>query len=597
MSKISENSSIYKDIITSVSDFFCIIDKDGNIIEYFLPESCLIFKNANIKNYKLYDLQLTAKARNEIKKSLNNVRLNKQEYSFLFFQFIENEKHYFEARFLPNNENITVIFRDITNIKKIENVQKQLKLYYQNILERNQRGIVETDKSGKIIYYNSHFCNLINKRTLTDTNFFELLNISERKDEILYTLQENKDNIAIIYIKYQYNEFKITFLYNKKIFINETYLYIEVEDVSEIKRNEKLLHRSESTYRNLVELLPSGVIIRDETKVLFANKKALEIIGYLSVEDIIEVDIETLCLPEYIESIRERNALLKQHKELPYIEIKIKRPIDNKIIEIETVTTLVNYLGNEAYQVIFRDVSEEKNLLKTKLRADIAEENYKKLRNEVIKRQQIEQQLSKSLEEKSILLKEVHHRVKNNLQIISSIINLEKKSINDNSSKNVLNKVQNRINSIYLVHEMIYQTDNFSRIDFKRYIVLIVENMIRCYEYSKVNINYELENIFLPLDLGVPCGMIMNENLYNYFNNIDLFVDNQEIIIKLYIKELYVIIEILYPDLQDELEDMSKIHTFFSMQLLDALVDQIGGEYTLGRSSTKKINFILQFKI
>jgi len=248
--------------------------------------------------------------------------------------------------------------------------------------------------------------------------------------------------------------------------------------------------------------------------------------------------------------------------------------------------------------VIFKDIElDNKNLLKTKLRADIAEENFKKLRQEVISRQQVEQELSKILEEKSILLKEVHHRVKNNLQIISSIINLEKKNINDNLSNNILNKIQNRINSIYLVHEIIYKTDNFSRIDFKKYIFLIADNMIRNNGYSDANIHYELENIFLPLDISVPCGMIMNEALYNFFSNLDLFEDKQQISIKLYMKELHVVIEILYPDLRKNTKDVNKIHSHFSMQLLDALVDQIGGEYTFDRSSSKRISFILHFKI
>lgn len=128
-----------------------------------------------------------------------------------------------------------------------------------------------------------------------------------------------------------------------------------------------------------------------------------------------------------------------------------------------------------------------------------------------------EQELRNSLREKEILLKEVHHRVKNNLQVISSILNLQSSYVNDESTKTILKESQNRIKSMSFIHENLYQTDKFSSLDFSEYIFNLSNNLVHSYQIfdNLVEIKYDMDQVNLSLDQAIPCGLIVNELVSN----------------------------------------------------------------------------------
>jgi PAS domain S-box-containing protein len=125
--------------------------------------------------------------------------------------------------------------------------------------------------------------------------------------------------------------------------------------------------------------------------------------------------------------------------------------------------------------------------------------------------------LRDSLREKEVLLKEVHHRVKNNLQVISSILNLQSSYVEDEALKQVLRESQNRIKTMSFIHENLYQKDQFSSIDFSDYIKNLSTNLLHSYQiYSNlVEIKYNVSQVFLTLDQAIPCGLIVNELVSN----------------------------------------------------------------------------------
>lgn len=129
----------------------------------------------------------------------------------------------------------------------------------------------------------------------------------------------------------------------------------------------------------------------------------------------------------------------------------------------------------------------------------------------------IEEQMRESIREKEVLLQEVHHRVKNNLQVISSILNLQSSYVKDENSLMILRESQNRIKSMSFIHESLYQTKDFSRIDFSDYITTLASNLIRTFSYEKgmVSLRTELSKSFLTLDQAIPCGLIANELISN----------------------------------------------------------------------------------
>ena len=126
-------------------------------------------------------------------------------------------------------------------------------------------------------------------------------------------------------------------------------------------------------------------------------------------------------------------------------------------------------------------------------------------------------ELRKSLNEKEVLLKEVHHRVKNNLQVISSILNLQTSYVEDKKTLEILRESQNRVKSMSFIHENLYRTKDFNKIDFTEYIENLTKSMIHSYQYAENNISLvlDLDPVFLSMDLSIPCGLIINELLSN----------------------------------------------------------------------------------
>ncbi|MGB6035422.1 MAG: histidine kinase dimerization/phosphoacceptor domain -containing protein [Cryomorphaceae bacterium] len=129
----------------------------------------------------------------------------------------------------------------------------------------------------------------------------------------------------------------------------------------------------------------------------------------------------------------------------------------------------------------------------------------------------IEQQMQDSIDEKEILLQEVHHRVKNNLQVISSILNLQSSYVKDENSLNILRESQNRIKSMSFIHESLYQTKDFSGIEFSGYILSLANNLVHSYSLERglVKLRTDFDDTYLSLDQAIPCGLIANELISN----------------------------------------------------------------------------------
>lgn len=137
--------------------------------------------------------------------------------------------------------------------------------------------------------------------------------------------------------------------------------------------------------------------------------------------------------------------------------------------------------------------------------------------HDITDKKTIEYQMRESIREKEILLQEVHHRVKNNLQVISSILNLQSSYVKDEKSLSILRESQNRIKSMSFIHESLYQTRDFSKIEFTGYLRSLVTNLIHTYHIrnSEIELKTDLDEGYLELDQAIPCGLIVNELVSN----------------------------------------------------------------------------------
>ena len=135
---------------------------------------------------------------------------------------------------------------------------------------------------------------------------------------------------------------------------------------------------------------------------------------------------------------------------------------------------------------------------------------------DITERKRIDRAIRSALKEKEILLQEVHHRVKNNLQIINSILNLQKNFVEDPNAITGLEEIQNRVSTMSIIHETLYQNTDVSNIGFSAYLTRISGNIIQSYRSSTmVELVTELEDIQAPLDQAIPCGLILNEWVSN----------------------------------------------------------------------------------
>jgi len=131
----------------------------------------------------------------------------------------------------------------------------------------------------------------------------------------------------------------------------------------------------------------------------------------------------------------------------------------------------------------------------------------------VTDRKHAEDRIRGSLREKEILLKEIHHRVKNNMQVISSLVSLQADALPDNAVRTVLRNVTDRVRSMALVHEKLYQSADLARIDFAEYARSLLQYLWRAHGNSipGVRLALNLEPVWLDIDAAVPCGLVLNE--------------------------------------------------------------------------------------
>jgi len=137
------------------------------------------------------------------------------------------------------------------------------------------------------------------------------------------------------------------------------------------------------------------------------------------------------------------------------------------------------------------------------------------LKAEVIERKQAEEKVKQSLKEKDLLLKEIHHRVKNNLFIVSSLLESQADYVNNPELIKILENSQNRIMSMALIHEQLHCGEGLSKIDFQQYLTTLTENIIDSCFTKKINFHSKIEQAYINIETAHPCGLIVNELISN----------------------------------------------------------------------------------
>ncbi|BAU40643.1 PAS domain-containing protein [Leptolyngbya sp. O-77] len=272
-------------------------------------------------------------------------------------------------------------------------------------------------------------------------------------------------------------------------------------DVTHLKQTEAALRQSEQMFRQLFENAPIGILLLSpETgRILRANQRFCQMLGY-TVEEITRftpADIThpadwNLSAPLLEQAMRETSHP-KSPQEVPHFRIE-KRLIhkDGHTLWVELTACFVrNDLSRLGYGVA--------------------------MVQEIGDRKQADAQIRTSLQEKEVLLKEIHHRVKNNLQVISSLLRMQARRLDDRTTAMLLLESQNRVQSMAIIHEQLYQSANFSQIDLDNYIRTLVANLFQTYGVNPKHIVPAIatHGFSLNLNTAIPCGLIINELVSN----------------------------------------------------------------------------------
>lgn len=140
---------------------------------------------------------------------------------------------------------------------------------------------------------------------------------------------------------------------------------------------------------------------------------------------------------------------------------------------------------------------------------------------DVTERKAAAERITEALRRELLLKEEIHHRVKNNLQVVNSLLYLESIGAAEPATREILRDCQSRIKAIALIHEKLYRTEDIERVDFADYATDLVSDLIRTYSVHQadVAVHTDIENVSLGVDTAVPCGLIMNELISNVFKH------------------------------------------------------------------------------
>jgi PAS domain S-box-containing protein len=260
-------------------------------------------------------------------------------------------------------------------------------------------------------------------------------------------------------------------------------------EIARRERTEEELRESEERYRVAIEQSNDGVAIIRGDRHFFVNRRFLRIFGYSSLDELADVPIYKTVHPDDREMVVEFNRQRQEGKAVPArYEFKgLKK--DGSILYIEASVSGITYLGESASLAYLRDITHRK---------------------------EAEETLRTSLAEKEVLLKEIHHRVKNNLQVISSLLNLQAQRIHDERDVDAFRTSMDRIKSMALIHDKLYRSENLARISFPGYVDDLVRGLFANYSVGKnVELDLRIDPISVNIDNAIPLGLIINELVSN----------------------------------------------------------------------------------
>ncbi len=381
------------------------------------------------------------------------------------------------------------IFEDIGDRKIGEKELKESETRYRTIFENTGTAMIMIESNGMISLTNAEFLELTGFRRDEVEGKMQLVDfVSEEEIDTLmgyHHLRRSERGVAPRNYGFSFKnaDGKIKEVLATVSIINDTDQSIaSFMDVTELKETEIALKESERKYREFADMLPQTVFETNARgNITFFNDHAFKMFGY-SQKDL-EDGLNIL-------EIIDENERQRSQGDLSGDEYNAKHADGSSFPIILYSTPKCHDRKTQGFRGIIVDISDIKD---------------------------VENELTKSLHEKEVLLQEIHHRVKNNMQIISSLLSLQAAYTESHEAKTVLRDSQNRVRTMAIIHENLYRIDDFSRLEVSDYLESMVQSIVSSYspEPEGIKLEMSLEKVYLNLETALPLGLLVNEMVSN----------------------------------------------------------------------------------
>jgi len=410
----------------------------------------------------------------------------------------------------PQKEYFVAVFDDMTSRKQAEEALSNSEKKYRNIFENATEGIFQSTPEGRYISVNPAFARIGGYNspdemmdTVTDiqkmmyvhkddrTRLLELLNRQGQVNNFEAEIRRRDNTIIWILM----NVKAIRDQGGKIILLEGT-----IQDITERKRVEEEFQASKAQLSNALEIAQLGHWEYDVANDLFTFNDHFYKIFHTSVEQFGGYTMHSaeyahhFVHPDDIDVVRE-----EIRKAIETTDPHFSRHMEHRMLYADGT---IGYISVRFF--IVKD--SQGNTVKTY-----------GVNQDITSHKQAEEKIKASLLEKETMLKEIHHRVKNNLQVISSLLGLQSSYVQDEKSRKIFQESQSRVSTMARIHTMLYQSKDMSRVDFGGFISDLVSHLQQSYGFagSPVEIYVDVSGVSLPIETSIPCGLILNELVSN----------------------------------------------------------------------------------
>lgn len=576
LKKFKGSKKFSNEVINAFSDSIFVIDDKGIILDA---------NEAAANRLKLKKVEIIGK--NLVNFTPTNIRDSRIIYFKKAVQTgevveFEDEREgiYLHHRMFPMKEgNITdriiVSSQDVTESKYIEKSLLSLNRYNRSLIEASIDPLVTIGVDGKINDINRavELITGYSRDEIVGTDFSDYFTSpDEAKRGYMKVFADGFVRNYPLEIRHK-NGDVTPVLYNASVYHDENEqvmgVFAAARDITQLIEAENKLKESEEKYRSFIETAQEGVWLLDENGITkYVNREMENILGYRK---------EEMVGNSFLNFVDEESKT-KAKKLMEKRKLGIKERYDFRFL---------NKFGSNVWVMISTNPlfnKEHEYMGALKMLTDITE------------RKEMEVELKKSLSEKEMLLKEIHHRVKNNLMVISSLLNLQSNYIKDKDDFEMFKESQARAKSMALIHELLYQSDDLKRIDFGNFITKLANDLYNTYvqDTGNVKMKLNLKKTMLDINTSIPLGLIVNELVSNCMKH--AFPDDRQGEIDVGLKSKNGKYTLMVADNGIGLpKDIDFKNTdSLGLQLVNSLTNQIEGDLVLNTDNGSEFKVIFK---